>query len=80
MASRRTALVSLIIIAFGITDAASVVRAQQCPPGRNVIIDPGLVPRRPRISPDAAFTARVMGLSGAEPAHSDALPQWVCAD
>jgi hypothetical protein len=46
----------LAVVAF-VTDASSVLHAQQCPPGRNVIIDPGLVPRRPRITPQAIFAA-----------------------
>jgi hypothetical protein len=40
----------LTVAALGITDANSILQAQQCPPGSNIIIDPRLVPSRPQIS------------------------------
>lgn len=51
--ARHLTFAFLLVAAFDISDAGFVVRAQQCPPGSSVIIDPRLVPRRPRITQEA---------------------------
>jgi hypothetical protein len=58
----------LTVVTFRITDA-SAVHAQQCPPGSNVVIDPGLVPRPPRITPDMIRTLPYSGWSAEEQAR-----------
>jgi len=68
--ARRWTSALLALAAFGITDASFVVQAQQCPPGSKIIIDPGLVPRRPHFTKEQ-YLRSMAGGSDQTPAERE---------